>query len=286
MKKILLGAAILGIFLSSPALGEGVQPDPSEQLFRESLKSLFPLSESQTEQVRDRELDHQRAKQLPVPKGIRAKSRPLSLKPGADIQPLFLRPDYPTTIVFQDATGEPWPVNSVLPGNDEMVGVTYPEKGPGNLISMVARTFTGNVGLLVVLKPNIPVNLQLIIDGEAVPDQQITFRTDRPGPNAAPPEVNKNYPDTTDPILMDFLYGVPPSGAKRMEADHPQVEAYTFQDSLLIRSPFNVLWPGFQNVMKSGNGESTMYVFKMSKQPSIIIDTQNGEPVSVNIEGF
>lgn len=256
-----------------------------DRLFQESLLQFYPLKGEQKREVLKEEIYQQEQERLPLPPGaLQTKSAALSLKPGATIVSVTLRPNYPTTLVFLDATGQPWPIHEALSGNTEWVEVFVSKQAPGNLLTVIPKTYAGNVGLLTVLQPSTPVNLQLIIDTNATPDQQITLRADSRGPNAQSPTMTmQNYPDSTDPVLMNFLYGIPPDGAKPVFTDNDTVEAYRDGTTLLVRSPHQILWPSYQTIIQSGDGESTMYAYRMPPAPSILLEQPSGEPVSLEL---
>lgn len=294
-KTILIPYLLLAFFDSALAVSPRSAIDLSsnatqymseeDRLFQESLLHIFPLTGPQKRQVLTEEIHQQEHERLPLPPGaLQTKSAALSLKPGATIVSVTLRPNYPTTLVFLDATGQPWPIHKALAGNPEWVEVFVSEQEPGNLLTVIPKTYAGNVGLLTVLQPAIPVNLQLVIDTNATPDQQITLRTDSRGPNAQSPVMTvQNYPDSTDQVLMNFLYGIPPDGAKPVIVDSDAVEAYRDGASLLVRSSHQILWPSYQTIMRSGDGETTMYAYRMPTASSLLLEQPSGEPISLEV---
>lgn len=263
----------------APAFDEG------ERRFREGLERLFRLEPRQKRQVLERTIEDQRAGRLEPPKGLQTRSKTFSLKPGAPIETVYLRPDYPSTIVVLDATGQPWPIKSAVPGNGDWVSIQAPPEGPGNVLTLIPNTFEANTGLVMHLEPSIPVNLQLVISSSDTPDQQLTLRADRPGPKASEPEVHVDYaPESVDRLMIDILYGTPPSDAQRLVTDNPVVESWELAGLMYVRTPHQVVWPNFQASSTNGEGETRMYAYRLPRVPQIQLAPESGRPIFVTIE--
>jgi intracellular multiplication protein IcmK len=255
-----------------------------EQLFNEQLRQLLQLKPGQKRKVLEATIEDQRAGRLEPPTGLKTRSKTFSLKPGAPIQTVYLRPNYPTSIVVQDSTGQPWPITSAVVGNAEWITVQYPAEGTGNVLTIIPNTYEANAGLVMHLEPSVPVNLQLVISSTMTPDQQLTLRADRPGPHAAEPEVVVTQPDTVDRTMVDFLYGIPPAGAQRLTTDNPLVEGWELAGAMYVRAPFQVVWPNYAASTTNGDGETRMFAYKLPRAPQIQLAQDSGKPVFVNIE--
>lgn len=282
----------LGPFVASNAHGQdgadAVNATQEEQkadmLFEQSIRQLFPLSPNQKRGVRDENIEQQKAMRLDAPKELKTRSQKISLRPGASIPVIRLMANYPTTIVMQDVTGQPWPIKSVMAGNSEWLSLEYPEEGTGNILTIVPNTYEANAGVVMILEPSVPVQLQLMISSSETPDQQITLRADRPGPKAETPTVLTAYPDTIDNSMLDFLYGTPPSAAKRLTSNSSIIESWEYAGSMYVRTPLPVVWPSFQATVSSGEGETRMYAYRLPRFPQIQLLQQNGQPVFVDID--
>jgi len=259
-------------------------PDEADLLFRDSLKELFPLTPDQNRKTLQESLDQERSSRLPAPAGLQTRSRSISLQPGAPIETVRLRRNYPSTIVFLDSTGQPWPIMSVVVGNDDWVEVHYDKESRGNVLTVTPKTYEANTSIILLLEPSVPVNLQLLIETQSSPDLQLTLRADCRGPKAVDPIVTQNYPDTVDKTLLDFLYGIPPAEAKSLPTDNPQVEGWILKESMYVRTPWPVVWPSFESTTANGNGETKMYAYKLPRFPQIQLAQDDGQPIFVTIE--
>lgn len=266
------------------ALEMSAEEAAAEEEFREAMKTLFPLETDQVKQTIIKTIEQEEATRLPAPENLQTKSRVVSLRPGATVQKVLLMPNYTSTLVFEDSTGAPWPVLSALPGNPNWVNIVHPKEGTGNIISMTSKVYSANMSMVVMLSPNVPLNLQIIINTKVTPDQQVTLRVDRPGPNAASPTVVHKEIITTDPTMLQLLYGIPPEGARRLAVSHTQIEGWLHQKTYYIRSPYKLLWPAFSEVNRTGEGETVTYVYKLPPEPSLLFSQASGDPLNVEID--
>ena len=118
-----------------PAAGKAA-PAPKQDaqaLFEESLRQMMPLDEQHIQQYRERSDQRERAL-LPVPPSLRTRSVRVSLEPGRVPVPVLTTANVATSLVFHDATGQPWPITSVTNGGPTFFQVLRPELPEGNLL--------------------------------------------------------------------------------------------------------------------------------------------------------
>lgn len=297
LKSILFSVTtIAALSCSLPCLAENTSKDvqaqenqaeeDQEQAFQESLRDIVGgMTKDQIKRTKQYYIDLERAKQLPTPDTLNTNYRPISMKPGARIERLQLRHDYPTTIIFQDATGQPWPVLSCKPGNEKILQIDMPENGIGNVITVLPQVYYGDAGVACFIAPGHPVNLQFVVRPEQTLDQQVTLRLDRPGPNAAKATDTsmRAVRSLTSPLMLNLLRGVPPRESTPLKTNNEYVESWLVDKRLYIRSPFSLVFPRFSEVSKSGEGETKMYVYEMDMVPLLILRDESGMEINVEV---
>lgn len=251
--------------------------------FKDSLQEILGISPGQAQQAVQANIELEKASRLPAPNKLRTGFQVVSLAPGAPIPQIRVRPNYPTTFIIEDRTGAPWPINSALPGNADFLSVVTHEGGSQNIVTIVANVYSANAGVLLMLAPNMPLNLQLIVDSKETPDPQITLRLDKSGPNAIVREERRRAPVTTDPLMLQFLYGIPPEGAVELQFSNHDFEGWQYKDFYYTRSAYGLLWPSFIDLVKSGEAEEGMSVYKTSPVASLLFAQDNGTPLPVSV---
>lgn len=175
-----------------------------------------------------------------------------------------------STITFSDVTGQPWPVLAVTNGNPAAYDVksSGPE-GNTNIITISTKV------------PHVPSNIAITLVGAKVPilmtldpssnsvDYRVDAQIDARGPNASFDVISgSSLPPTNDKIMLAFLDGVPPDGAKRLETGGSEVQAWKFQDSLYVRTTKSLLSPAY--ISKQSN-VSGVNVYVLSEAPVLLV---------------
>ena len=95
--------------------------------FSEALEKVMPLEPAEIRRARDRREALEEAK-APVPALMRTESRRITLDPKGIPHVITLTDGYTSTLVFQDRTGEPWPISHVILGNANAFSLVQPDK--------------------------------------------------------------------------------------------------------------------------------------------------------------
>ena len=243
--------------LAADAAGDGKasEEDGGEErsrIFEESVEKLLPVDPGEIRTYIEKR-DRVEGAAAPGPARMRTGTRQISAVPGAVPQVIRLTAGYSSTVMFQDATGEPWPVLSIVLGNARAFQATQPkveaEDGEAqsgvrnrtgtaranvasNVVSLVPLTNHASSNLMVTLEDApYPVVLHLITESQArrgrVGDALVVFRLDRGGPNAKPAVLAPPAPEAVSADLLEFVHGVPPDGARpvRLEPEYPGTRA-------------------------------------------------------------
>ena len=253
------------------------------QAFAQMVRNLMPLNPTQIVSLRNMFDQSQRAiAEYPgVPPKPTSSSVMVNMSPGAAPPVIRLRAGYVTSLVFLDSSGQPWPVTGYDLGNPKAFNIqpTAPDgKGDMLIVQALDRYKQGN--LAVMLKgENTPVMLTLM-PGQRAVDYRMDLRMPGLGPNAA---ANiSGLPQAADPLLMDFLDGVTPQGAKLISVSGAPAQVWLFQNRLFLRTRVTVLSPGWIQSMNSPDGT---HVYELEKTP-VVLASQRGEMIQLSIKGY
>jgi intracellular multiplication protein IcmK len=232
-------------------------------------------------------------------------TRQLTVTPGAVPQTIRLTSGYSSTVVFQDATGAPWPVLAMVLGAARSFAATQPRveqevltegqaasaESPGhaaakagalgqtrnvasNVVNIVPLTNHASSNLAVTLEgAPYPVVLHLLTESAAkdgrVADALVVLRLDRPGPNAREPELRPHGPNTVSAEMLQLVHGIAPKGAGkvRVAPRAPGIAVWEIGGRYYLRTPHALVWPAWS---ASAAGEDVR-VYVIPKTPSIVV---------------
>lgn len=251
--------------------------------FTQMIRNIMPLSPAQIVTLRDMFDQSQRAvTQYPgTPPKPTSSSMLVNMSPGAAPPVIRLRAGYVTSMVFLDSTGEPWPVVGYDLGNPKAFSIepSAPD-GKSNtlIIQALERYQQGN--LAVMLKDeNTPVMLTLM-PGQRAVDYRVDLRIPGLGPNAAVSMMG--LPQAANPVLLNFLDGVAPEGAKELQVIGAPAQCWVFEGHLFLRTRVTILSPGWIASMGSPDGT---HVYELAKTP-VILASQRGSMLQMTIKGL
>ena len=248
-----------------PAAGKAA-PAPKQDaqaLFEESLRQMMPLDEQHIQQYRERSDQRERAL-LPVPPSLRTRSVRVSLEPGRVPVPVLTTANVATSLVFHDATGQPWPITSVTNGGPTFFQVLRPELPEGNLLNVMPLQGHATSTLVVTLeKRDVPLVVRLESDSVRSPERKadalVLFQIAHHGPRAAVPLI-REVRDTADSVMLAFLDRVPPEGAVRLRVEPPResLQVWKYGGRHYARTTQTLMWPSWTAVV-NGAGATKCY---------------------------
>ncbi|MDF1654753.1 MAG: DotH/IcmK family type IV secretion protein [Coxiellaceae bacterium] len=213
-----------------------------------------------------------------VPPKATSSSVQVDLAPGSTPPVVRLRNGYVTSVVFLDATGQPWPIQAYDLGNTKIFNIHWDQKGNTLMIQANSDYRQGN--LAVILRGmNAPVMITLMPGQQAV-DYRLDMRIPRLGPNAL--TTNTSLPATGDPRLLNVLDGIPPTGAKQLQLSQLGSEAWVQGSVMFLRTPLAVLSPSWTATVRSDDG---MHAYEMQPAPVILV-MQHGKITKLTVKGF
>lgn len=258
----------------------------AQALFEESLRQMMPLSK---EQIQDyRVWSDQRDKALmPVAPSLRSRTVRVSLEPGAAPVVVNTTASIATSLVFHDATGQPWPITSVTNGGPQGFQVLRPELPEGNLINVMPISAYASANLVVTLsKQDIPLVIRLQSDSARSPERKadglVLFQLAHFGPNAQAP-ITKNIKETASSVMLAFLDHVPPADARRvrLEPKDEKTTLWALNDTHYLRTTHSLIWPAWTAVV---NGAGGIRCYEMPVTPRIVL-SRDGVIETIRIKG-
>lgn len=200
------------------------------------LEALFPLTPNERRALREKKQEETQAIYEPLREvtPIRDFQR---IGTAGDIMPtVFVTPDYPSSVVFTDLTGAPWPIQHISQ-TGALAAVEQPA-GTDNVIVLHASIAAGKKSISVFLEGNtLPVTL--IVDGEDNRYHALHhIRIDERGPNAAQLatraqdagssrfQQESSNGESLDAVLNKLAYRVTPDGYQKLQVSDRSVDAW------------------------------------------------------------
>lgn len=227
--------------------------DMSQQAFAGVVNKQLPLTPGQISQLRKAFESVRRAAAAPadIPARPTTSSVLVNLSPNAAPPVIRLGAGYISSVVFLDATGQPWPIKAYSVGDPNSFNIQWDKKS--NTLLIQADAFFKRSNLAVMLDGlNTPVMLTLLA-GQGAVDYRVDLRVPGIGPNAT---YAKQYlPGAADPVLLDVLNGVPPKGAKTLRVlGDSSCQAWLLNNKLYLRTQLTIISPAWQSIMTSADG--------------------------------
>ena len=257
----------------------------SQEAFSKTVRNLMPMTPDQIKSMRKMYNESQKAAATfpgaASPKPT-SSSVIVNLSPGETPPVIRLRAGFITSLVFLDSTGQPWPITAYDVGNPESFNIqpTTPDGKTNTMLIQSSSTYeTGN--LAVMLKDqNTPVMVTLMPGQQAV-DYRVDLRVPGFGPNAEP--TSEGMPQSSDPMLLDFLDGVAPHGAKVLKIEGGgNSQAWLYAHHLYGRTRMTLLSPSWVATMSSPDGT---HVYELVKTPIVLV-SDHGKLMQLKIEGL
>lgn len=263
-----------------------VQIKPNGNLYNDAfdgvVDQMLPMSPEQIKRLRSLFNESQKAASMPVgvPQRPVTSSVLVNLSPQSTPPVIRLGAGYISSLVFMDSTGQPWAIQSYSIGDPSAFNIQWDQKGSTLLIQ--ASSYYKRSNLAVILKGlDTPVMLTLL-SGQEVIDYRVDLRVPGLGPNAV--VTQSNLPDSANPILLDVLNGIPPTGSKTLKVSGADAEAWLLKDRLFVRTAFEIISPAWKAVMNSADGT---HAYELQPTP-VILALQRGKDktITLTLEGI
>lgn len=177
---------------------------------------------------------------------------------------VYIRRNAPTSIMFRDITGSPWPVHGAQGFEGSLFDAKKVENEFKNSVILHGKLPAGESFLAVYLEgePQ-PVTVKVVVS-------QTIFHTakfidiHKVGPMARVTPASLSVADepgmAADSDLQAASFGVPPSESRRLEVDYPNTKAWEKDGNIYLRTKLNVFLPS-HNRLVIGPGGYYAYKF-------------------------
>ncbi|ARM86314.1 DotH/IcmK family type IV secretion protein [Marinobacter salarius] len=253
--------------VSKVDLDRNSQPrmDPNIDLRKlpSDMDMLFPLSPEEKLRIRRRQMQDQEATYQPL-RDVKPLRDLVQLSVNADrIPEVMVTPDYPTSVVFTDITGSPWPINYVAQ-TGSLAKVEQPS-GTVNALAVFANNSAGRKSMSVYLKGmTLPVTLTVTGSSEEyhalkhvrinergpnAPEQEAFIAGRSQSASSVNPMGRSNSDDEEgelDMILNKLAYKVTPDGFNKLKSSDPTVDAWIKEEEpsfLYIMTDYRMVSP-------------------------------------------
>lgn len=208
----------------------------------------------------------------------------LSLAPGHEPPMIHLAYGVTTSITFSDVTGAPWYISRAITDASSYSATSSSgeESEKTNIVTISPlKDFTQGRNLTVFLEHSaVPVIFQLETGSDPSVDYRVDTSISQRGPNAREDYVESALPATDDAMMVKFVDGTPPKGARRIKSDNPAVEAWRYQKMMFVRSEMPMMSP--QPLKYSAGHISGIQVYGLRPTPDIVV-SNHGELVTVRL---
>ena len=254
--------------------------NPADELWKEftlpdrevgrAVRQGMPLTAAQIEKIlallsATRETVARESRPAPV---LRSREVTVSLAAGEAAPVVATQKDYTTSVVFIDATAEPWPVSTLLV--EQAFGPQATEGGGHVVYVTPAQRFLHGNAVVELAELHMPIVLELA-PGAGVVDARLVVRIARPGPNADPIVVERTEEfGPGDPVISAFLHGYAPSEAVRIEVrgGNGRDRAWRYDEAIYLRTAKTLLAPQAQTSERGANGDT---VYRLSDTPYALV---------------
>lgn len=241
--------------------------------------------DTQIRELRRRMVDVERAtvtSPMGLPKPV-TRSIQVTQAPGEEPPAIRTTMGVPTSLVFTDASGAPWPIDFAIPGDTTKFDVLLPVAGTSS-IQIRPRSEFSYGGMSITLKNN-PVPLSIVLSAaQKEVDNRVDVRVMSRGPNAVAPVIDRSTAQgssLSDAFLSQFLDGVAPSGAQVVKTSNAGIQAWAFNQRLYLRTNYTLASPYWSDSVTSPNGVARVYV--IPSVPSVVVSI-DGQMTRVAID--
>lgn len=251
------------------------------------------LTKDHVVKVKDILLNQQRASSSPYNHTAKPVTRSLNvdLSPGLTPPVVRLSSNMLTTIVFTDAAGNPWNIASVAlnrnlfsDGSSLQQAGFNPETSKGNNILSIEPLSPVAYGNAAIRLQGLDSPIILMLStGQSDVDVRVDARIPAINPNRVNNTIStkiKASIDIDDATLL-FVDGTPPPDALGLKTTSSEIEAWLFNDEIIVRTKNTILYPSYGSSVTSTNGVTA---YKFDPQVGAITISKNGAPLTIYID--
>ena len=254
----------------------------SRAAFINVLNNVMPLTPTQVQTLKRLFLQSNKAvDQYPgTPPKSTSSTVLVSLSPGASPPVIRLRSGFISSLVFLDSTGQPWPIRAFDNGNPRGFDIQWDQKGNPATLLVQSNGGYQNANIAVLLRGNPTPVMLTFVPGQRAVDYRVDLRIPGLGPNAS--MSMGRLPSAASPQLLSVLNGVGPNGAKRLQVDGGNAEAWSLGGHLYLKTRLTLMSPSWISTMSSPDGTNA---YELVKTP-VVLASRRGSMVHLTIKGW
>lgn len=285
----------------SSGLGQQVAGEPPQVVYPRTTEIVqdqidqiedFQLTPEQFEKLKEIYIEREKQKASPYISPAKPVTRTLfiNLDPGTSPPVLRLSSGQQTSIVFSDASGNPWVITNVSLNRQ-----LFSDGREGGAVQAAGgEQQTTNVLSLEPKHPAAYGNVTITLRGLSTPvifvlttaQQEVDMRVDAKVPGRNPDALDTVAISTMpsiDGALSYFLDGVPPPEAKplKITGAMEDCEAWLYRDNLYVRTKGDAQYPAYLSAARSTSG---IAVYRYANLHNALTFTTGGQAVTVFIE--
>lgn len=255
----------------------------SDRAFEALLEEKFPTTREQLKKFIEKEKVYNNVIfDNKVPKALTEIIQVVT-KPGAAPVAIYVAPFHTSTLNVIDSTGQPWPISTVMSGNDADYKIA---KVDGHKYANMVRinptreVGTTNVNLSLA---DFPTSITVTLKNNS--DQyhpSPVLQIDKEGPQAKPLPVYSVDNVTSDAVLKGIVLGTAPDTFEPLETSDENVEAWRNEESLYIRTTYRPSSPLPRGIH---HGPSNYAAYRMNDIPILVMTTEDGYEKKITITG-
>ena len=266
-----------------------------------NLDMLFPLDPEEVVNIRERQLEGQQATFQPLRDVQPVRDLEMISGQADQIPEVFVTPDYPSSIVFTDMTGEPWPINHIA----QTTSLATVEQPNGSVNSLVlhAKNPAGRKSIAVYLEGlSLPVTVTITGKDDQYHALKHIRVTER-GPNATAAygsgegrtgqrEVRESPKNgsgkSLDAILNKIAYKVTPDGFQKLKANAPGVDGWIDEEDpsvIYVMTKHTVVSPAPVSGARSVTSlQDNVRIYKLPRINPIMALNSEGRRIYLSFE--
>lgn len=255
-----------------------MKADSRSEAIKESMSEQYPLSPEEIIQFRKMQKEINKAQNTPINNGVKTSIRTVDLDIGsAEAITLSVASGFASSMVFYDESGNPWPVQGEIIGNDLAFKSEIVGEQKHIAIFEILQDFAESNALINL--QGLPIPLVIRLKGtDSTVDSRLSVRIPRIGPNTEVgeiymPEGVDNAPDE----ILEMLNGGELLSGEEYELNGVSGTVYFSEGSLYIRSKAKLLSPPINPPLSMEMQSPTGYnVYKIPPVTQLLF-SQNGE---------
>ena len=259
-------------------------PDAKIEGFNEAVRDAFPMTPEMIRRYRQIVQEHERAAQERPEPQQETSTTLVSLEPGEPAPVVKVSPDIASVIGFYDATGEAWPIEQFVMGNDERFNAVSLGESANNLV-LSPSSRIGFTNLVVKLRGQDKPAIIRINISEDVVDDRYDVQVMKLGPNAQRNNASGGMTETVteagNSLLLAGITGVDlPRSAEPVNVAGVDARGWLVGEDLLLRSRHALLSPSWTESMSGPDG---VRVYKINPA-SVALFSVGGQIVRADIQ--